>query len=74
MLMFHGRDICADFFALNVLHICQHFILAEIAFREIIHNLGSAVESWQRDEVMEDTSFASDIRLEGLQARIKSGR
>src|SRR5882757_1433132 len=54
ILMLRAGDALTDFLALNILHIAQHTLLAEIVLREIIGRKSCRVIGWQRDQMMED--------------------
>src|SRR5882757_10397622 len=54
ILMLRAGDALTDFLALNIFHIAQHTLLAEILLREIVGRKRGRVIGRQRDQMMED--------------------
>ncbi len=70
VLVLHSRDAAANFFALNILDVGQHFLFAEVAVWGVVHTLRREVEGWKRDQVVEHPGARRNITLEALQALI----
>src|SRR5438445_6618067 len=54
VLMLGAGDTLTDLLALNILHIAQHALLAEILPREIVRRQSCRVIGRQRDQMVED--------------------
>ena len=54
ILVLHAGDALADLLALNVAHITEHALAAEVLFRQVVGGERRRVIGWQRDQMVED--------------------
>src|SRR6202020_2849018 len=65
VLMLHAGDTLTDLGALDVLHVAEHALFAEIFPRQIVGRERRRVIGRQRDQMVEDAGALRRVGLEG---------